>query len=159
MFGSDNFPLGPAGGYPKQRIRSFNNPLIPGVSMQDTYLSGGSTVSKLPNLERDFNASNQKVKGRLKQGSQIRGGGGYRGVNRFRPRYAPFFGSRRIPKGMSGYEDDFEQMMDVDPIYELEQAGDEGEVDDSVGFYRGRDFRGRMSPFAGLLKRGVIRRR
>lgn len=157
MFGSDNFPLGPAGGYPKQRIRSFSNPLIPGVSAQDTYLSGGSSVSKLPNLERDFNSSNQKVKGRLKDGSQIRGG--FRGVNRFRPRYAPFFGVRRAPKELSGFEDDFEPMMDTDPIYVLEQAGDEGEVDDSVGYYRGRDFRGRMSPFAGLLKRGVAGRR
>lgn len=154
-FGSDSFPLGPAGGFPRQRIRSFGNRLIPGVSMQDTYLSGGSSVSKLPNLERDFNASNQKVKNRLtREAKVIRGG--YKGVNRFRPRFAPYFGGA-LPKGMSGEE--FEEMMDTDPVYDASGTlTDEGETDDSVGYYRGKDFRGRMSPFAGLLKRGVARR-
>ena len=157
MFGSDNFPLGPAGGYPKQRIRSFNRQLIPGVSAQDTYLSGGSSVSKLPNLERDFHSSNERAKGRLKDGSQIRGG--FQGVNRFKPRYAPYFGSRQVAPGMHGYESEFESAMDTDPVYDARVMVDEGETDDSVGYYRGKDFQGRMSPFAGLLKRGVARRK
>lgn len=156
MFGSDNFPLGPAGGYPKQRINSFNRRLIPGVSAQDTYLSGGSSVSKLPNLERDFHSSNNKAKGRLSEGSPVRSGGSR--VDRFKPRYA-----RSRNGGLRGEEEgDFEPIMDTDPIYDASGIMmDEGETDDSVGYYRGRgtDFRGRMSPFAGLLKRGVARRR
>lgn len=152
MFGSDNFPLGPNGQFPKKRMNSFGRMLIPGVSAQDTYLNGGSSVSKLPNLERDFNQSNQKVKGRLTREAKIIRGG-FKGVNRFRPRYAPYFGGR-MPVGMSG--EDFEHGMDTDPVYDASgHLMDEGETDDSVGYYRGRNFLGRMSAFAGLLKRGV----
>lgn len=155
MFGSDSFPLGPNGKFPRKRIRSFDRKLIPGVSTQDTYLSGGSSVSKLPNLERDFHSSNAKAKARLMSGAIIRRGG-YPGINRFRPRYAPFFGSRKW--GLSGYED-FEAMMDADPVYDSNMAlMDEGETDDSVGYYRGFRTAARFLPFGGLIKAGVRRR-
>jgi hypothetical protein len=134
MFGSDSFPLGPAGGFPKRRWNSYGRLLVPGVSMQDTYLSGRNTVSKLPNIERDFASSNNKAKGRMKQGRAIRSGG-FRGINRFRPRYAPFFSPLR--NTMSG-EEDFEAMLDTDPVYDSSGAlMDEGMTDDSVGAYRG----------------------
>jgi hypothetical protein len=176
MFGSDNFPLGPAGGFPRVRRSTYGAYLIPGVSAQDTYLSGGSSVSKLPNLERDFDSSNKKVKGRLTRNAKVMRGTN-KGPNRFRPRFAPFFGQDSITSyfgrdgrlikgirsevtrlaGISG--EDFEDIMDTDPVYDGGGSlTDEGETDDSVGsvgYYRGRDFRGRMSPFAGLLKRGV----
>jgi len=153
MFGSESFPLGPAGGYPRRRWHSYGRMLAPGVSMQDTYLSGRNTVSRLPNVERDFASSNNKVKGRLTNGAKVIRGGGFRGVMRFRPRFAPYFAPLR--NTLSG-EDDFEEMMDVDPVYDSSGAlMDEGMVDDSVGYYRGKDFRGRMSPFSGLMKKGV----
>jgi hypothetical protein len=107
-------------------------------------------VSKLPNLERDFAQSNAKVKGRLGRGVTIRSG--FKGINYFRPRFAPFFATARTP-GISG--EDFEEMMDTDPVYDSNAAlMDEGETDDSVGYYRGsQQFSvGKFMPFAGLLK-------
>jgi hypothetical protein len=131
--------------------------LVPGVSAQDTYLSGGSSVSKLPNLERDFDSSNKKVKGRMTRDAKVMRGG-FRGINRFRPRFAPFFGNKRSVPGISG--EDFEEMMDTDPIYDAGGSRmDEGETDDSVGYYRGPRTVGRFTPFSGLLKRGVAGRR
>lgn len=121
-FGSDNFPLGPAGGYPKVRRRSYGAMLNPPVNAQDVYLSGGNTVSKMPSIEKDFNSSINKAKGRMKRGSAMRRGG--RGFDYLRPRYAP--------TGLRG-EDEYEGM---DRDAKFEQRFDEGETDDSVGFFR-----------------------
>lgn len=124
MFGSDNFPLGPNGQYPKVRRQSYGAMLNPPVNAQDVYLSGHNTVSKLPSTEKDFHSSVNKAKGRMKRGEAVRKGG--RGFDYLRPRFAP--------KGLRG-EEEYEG-MDRDQLY-VERA-DEGETDDSVGYYRNR---------------------
>ena len=70
MFGSDSFPLGPNGQFPKQRISSAGNELIPSEDMEQTYLESG--LAKLPVRERDFHSSLNKVKGRMKVGRMMR---------------------------------------------------------------------------------------
>lgn len=136
MFKSDNFPLGPNGRFPKQRVRTAGNELIPAVSMQDTYLSGHNTAAKLPSIEKDFHSSVNKVKGRMKQGEMMRDKNRHKNSDRFRPRHAP--------KGLRG-EEEYEG-MEKDAIYDTSgQRMDEGEVDDSVGafFHIGKRFRRR----------------
>lgn len=124
MFGSENLPLGPNGQFPRQRIKTAGNELIPGVSMQDTYLSGRNNAARLPITEKDFHSSLSKTKLRMRHGKVMRGG--LRPVDMFRPRYAP--------KSNLGAEDDYHS-MDDDDVYTAEQE-DEGLVDDSVGAVR-----------------------
>lgn len=124
MFGSDDFPLGPNNQFPRQRISNYGVQIIPPVSMQDTYLSGNNTVSKLPNLEKDFHSSISKVRRRMRHGWAIRRGG-LPIIGLFRPRYAP--------KSSLGQEEEYHG-MDYDPIYDRSGGRfDEGETDDSVG--------------------------
>jgi len=89
MFGSDDFPLGPAGGFPKQRINSAGNEIHDPQDMEEAYLESG--FAKLPVRERDFNSSLQKVKGRMKQGKMMREG---QDEQKFRPRIMPTRGAR-----------------------------------------------------------------
>lgn len=70
MFGSDDFPLGPNGQYPKQRIATAGNELISPQDIEETYLCSG--LAKLPVRERDFHSSLNKVKGRMKIGRMMR---------------------------------------------------------------------------------------
>lgn len=124
MFSGDSFPVGPNGQFPKQRVKTAGNELIPAVSMQETYLSGRNTAAKLPSIEKDFHSSVNKVKGRMKQGQVMRGRRRHGDMDRFRPRYAP--------KGLRG-EEEYES-MDYDPLYDsFGMRMDEGETDDSVG--------------------------
>jgi hypothetical protein len=83
MFGSDSFPLGPNGQFPRQRISSAGNEIAPPEEMEGLY--GMSGVAKLPVIERDFHSSLNKVKGRMKQGRMMREG---QDVDKFRPRSA-----------------------------------------------------------------------
>lgn len=71
MFGSDSFPLGPNGSFPKQRISNFNDQL-PMADVEDVY--DGNDLSKLPVRERDFHSSLNRVKGRMKVGKMMREG-------------------------------------------------------------------------------------
>lgn len=71
MFGSDSFPLGPNGQYPKQRISNAGNELCPPEDMDEVYLGA---VAKLPVRERDFHSSLSKVKNRMKVGRAMREG-------------------------------------------------------------------------------------
>lgn len=90
MFGSDSFPLGPNGEYPKQRISSYGNEIATPMSVEEVYGLSGS--AKLPVQERDFHSTLNKVKGRMKQGKPHKHSGAaeneYRELNRFRPAYA-----------------------------------------------------------------------
>lgn len=70
MFGSDNFPLGPNGQFPKQRIATAGNELLPPEDMEESYLLSG--IAKLPVRERDFHSSVNKAKGRMKIGRMMR---------------------------------------------------------------------------------------
>lgn len=81
MFGSDSFPLGPAGGFPKQRINSAGNEIAPSQDMEEMYLECG--LAKLPVKEKDFHSSLNKVKGRMKVGRMMREG---QDEQKFRPR-------------------------------------------------------------------------
>jgi hypothetical protein len=85
-FGSDSFPLGPAGGFPKQRIRTAGNELIPSEDMEEAYLESG--LAKLPVRERDFHSSLNKVKGRMKVGRMMREG---QDAQKFRPKSKKMF--------------------------------------------------------------------
>jgi hypothetical protein len=71
-FGSDDFPLGPNGQFPKQRINSAGNEIFAPEDMEEAY--GMSGVAKLPIRERDYNSSLNKVKGRMKYGRAMRQG-------------------------------------------------------------------------------------
>ena len=136
MFGSDSFPLGPNGQFPRKRVNSFDVRLIPPVSMQDTYLSGHNTVSKLPNLEKDFHSSVSRVKMRTKHGVPIRTMRRHNDVDRFRPRFGP-------KSLLSGYDVEYEGMDHDAPYDSSGYMNDEGETDDSVGF-------------VGLAARGAV---
>lgn len=89
MFGSDSFPLGPNGQFPKQRIGNAGNELIPPQDMEETYLECG--LAKLPVRERDYHSSLNKVKGRMKMGRMMRED---QDENQFRPRQMPKRGRR-----------------------------------------------------------------
>lgn len=86
-FGSENLPLGPNGQFPKQRINSYGNEIVPPEDMEQTYLSCG--LAKLPVVEKDYHSSVSKVKDRMKQGKPHKHSDEYRDIDRFRPRYAP----------------------------------------------------------------------
>jgi hypothetical protein len=124
MFGSDSFPVGPNNRFPKKRMSSYGVMLIPPVSMQDTYLSGNNTVAKLPSTEKNYHTSVDRAKGRMKEGDVVRTRCRHMDIDRFRPRYAPPSSLRHA----LGQDED----LDEDSVY-IERAGDEGEVDDSVG--------------------------
>lgn len=128
MFGSDSFPVGPNNRFPRQRVSTYGNQLIPPVSMQDTYLSGNNTVAKLPSTEKNYHTSVNKVKGRMKEGDVVRTRYRHMDIDRFRPRYAPPSSLRHA----LGQDED----LDEDSVY-IERAGDEGETDDSVGQWGG----------------------
>lgn len=69
MFGSDSFPLGPNGQFPKQRISSFDKTL---PDVEEVYDESG--MAALPVRERDFHSSLDRVKGRMKVGRMMREG-------------------------------------------------------------------------------------
>jgi hypothetical protein len=68
-FGSDSFPLGPAGGFPKQRVVSAGNEIAPPELMQELYDS--QNHAKLPVRERDYHSSVSKVN-KMKMGKKHR---------------------------------------------------------------------------------------
>lgn len=82
-FGSNDFPLGPNGQFPRQRISSAGNEIAAPEMMEGIYSVSG--VAKLPVIERDFHSSLNKVKGRMKQGKIMREG---QDADKFRPKYA-----------------------------------------------------------------------
>ena len=88
-FGSDSFPLGPNGQFPKQRINSAGNEIAAPQDMEELYLESG--LAKLPVRERDFSSSLSKVQKRMKNGRMMREG---QDENKFRPRRMPTRGSR-----------------------------------------------------------------
>lgn len=71
-FGSDSFPIGPNGSYPKQRINSAGNEIAAPEDMEDLYTLNRS--AKLPVRERDFRSSLAKVQNRMKVGRAMREG-------------------------------------------------------------------------------------
>lgn len=83
-FGSNDFPLGPNGQYPKQRISNYNDSdIAPPNYVEDVYKN--NRYSKLPVTERDFNSSLNKVKRKMKQGRAMRED---QDVDMCRPRHA-----------------------------------------------------------------------
>jgi len=82
-FGSDSFPLGPNGQFPRQRIYSAGNEIADPEEMEGLY--GMSEVAKLPVVECDFHSSLDRVKGKMKQGRMMRMG---QDEDKFIPRYA-----------------------------------------------------------------------
>ena len=54
-FGSNDFPLGPNGSFPRQRIRSAGNEIAPPEMMEKMYEESG--LAKLPVVERDYHSS------------------------------------------------------------------------------------------------------
>ena len=89
MFSGDDFPLGPNGQFPKQRISSAGNEIYAPEDMEEVYLESG--LAKLPVRERDFNSSLNKVQKRMKSGRPMREG---QDENKFRPRRMPTRGAR-----------------------------------------------------------------
>jgi len=77
MYGSESLPLGPAGGFPKQRISDYGVEIVPPQDQEGRY--AGSDISRLPAVEKDFNSSVRRVKSRVID-SQRRMRGGIDGV-------------------------------------------------------------------------------
>lgn len=65
-FGSDEFPLGPAGGFPRQRIHSAGKMIFPPMSKEDVYMN--TEEARLPVVEKDFHSSVSKAHNRMKFG-------------------------------------------------------------------------------------------
>ena len=82
-FGSDSFPLGPNGQFPRQRIRNAGNEIAPPEMMEELYDRGD--VARLPVVERDFHSSVNRAKERMQRGKMMRREQGY---DDLRPRYA-----------------------------------------------------------------------
>jgi hypothetical protein len=80
-FGSDSFPLGPNGSFPRQRINSAGNEIAPPEAMEELY--GMSGIAKLPVRERDYRSSLGKVQNRMKYGRAMREG---QDEQKFKPR-------------------------------------------------------------------------
>lgn len=142
MFSGDGFPVGPNGRFPKQRIATAGNELIPPVSMQETYLR--SNVAKLPVVEKDFHSSVNRVKGRMQRGEMIRKG---QGSDKFRPKMAA--------KGKlsgEGEEESYQGESYQDESYQGENRNDGDDGINGVGFYRTRT-RGANRSFKKTLKR------
>jgi hypothetical protein len=89
MFGSDDFPLGPNGEFPRQRIKTYGNEIFPPEDAEGVYLESG--LAKLPVVERDFHSSLNKVNWRMKEGRPMREG---QREMRFRPVRMPKRGKR-----------------------------------------------------------------
>lgn len=81
-FGSNDFPLGPNGQYPQQRIRSFNNIIAPPNRVEDVYRRNNQ--SRLPVVEQEYSSSVEKVKRRMKMGREMRKG---QKSDKFRPQH------------------------------------------------------------------------
>lgn len=81
-FGSNDFPLGPNGQFPRQRIGSFDNRIAPPNRVEDVYRNNNQ--SRLPVVEREYSSSVEKVKRRMKMGVEMRKG---QRPDKFRPQY------------------------------------------------------------------------
>jgi len=81
-FGSNDFPLGPNGQFPRQRVGNFGNRIAAPNRVEDMYR--GSVVSRLPVVEKDYNSSVERAKRRMKMGSPMRKG---QDENKFTPRH------------------------------------------------------------------------
>ena len=81
-FGSNDFPLGPNGQYPRQRVGNFGNRIAAPNRVEDVYRGNGGV--RLPVVEKDFSSTVERAKGRMKMGREMRAG---QKVNKFRPKY------------------------------------------------------------------------
>lgn len=81
-FGSNDFPLGPNGQFPRQRIGNFDNRIAPPNRVEDVYRRNRG--SKLPVVEKEFSSSVEKVKRRMKMGREMRKN---QRADKFRPQY------------------------------------------------------------------------
>lgn len=86
-FGSNDFPLGPNGKFPKQRISSAGNEIADPHEMEEMYSMTG--LAKLPAVEKDYHSSVGKVKDRMKTGKPHKSAEAYDDVDKYRPKYAP----------------------------------------------------------------------
>ena len=95
-FGSNDFPLGPNGQFPRNRVHDFGNQIAPPNRVEDVYRR--STASKLPVVERDFSTSVERAKHRMKMGREMRKG---QAPDRFQPRYKQGESPRPINRGFT----------------------------------------------------------
>jgi hypothetical protein len=85
-FGSNDFPLGPNGKYPPQRVSSYGNDIGPPNRVEEIYELSGE--AKLPVTEKDYHSSVSRVKNRMKSGKPNKHSDGYADIDKFRPKYA-----------------------------------------------------------------------
>ena len=97
MFGSESFPVGPNGQFPRQRVRTAGNELVPPQNMEEVYWRSG--VARLPVVEKEYHGSVNRVKSDMSVGRPNIHARIHKG---FRPRYAkeifigmPVFGMRQ----------------------------------------------------------------
>lgn len=101
-FGSDSFPLGPGGKFPRQRISSAGNEIANPNQMEGLY--DGSEHARLPVLERDFHSSVNRVKNRTRIGKPLTNDKNIRQAKAFAglfPRYGNVSASLGYPRGRS----------------------------------------------------------
>jgi len=96
-FGSNDFPLGPNGRFPRKRVGNFGGMIAPPNRIEDVYRR--NVVSKLPVVEKEYSSTVERAKGRMKAGSAMRIG---QRADKFSPRYlatrliAPVMKARRM---------------------------------------------------------------
>lgn len=80
-FGSNSFPLGPNGQFPRQRVGVFNNMIAPPNRVEDVYRGNGSV--RLPVVEKEYVTTVERAKQRMKKGRIMRQG---QRADKFRPK-------------------------------------------------------------------------
>ena len=65
-FSGNDLPIGPAGGFPRQRIRTAGNVLRPVQNVEGDYLN--SPVAKLPTVEKEYSSVVKRATGHMNYG-------------------------------------------------------------------------------------------
>jgi hypothetical protein len=93
-FGSNDFPLGPNGKFPPQRIGSYGNRVAPPNRIEEMY-EGLGVDAKLPVTEKNFTSSVERAKSGMKYGKPNKHSDRYEDIDKFRPKYAQRSSLRR----------------------------------------------------------------
>ena len=139
-FGSNDFPLGPNGQFPKQRIRSAGNEVFAPERMEEAY--EGCGLAKLPSTEKDYDSSVRKVQSRMKMGKPHKNSEAYDDLDKFRPKYAPKSSLRHAGGGDDMGDDEWlkRRKQRFPGLGDMEQKYREDEVQ-SLGGRRQMAFR------------------
>ena len=143
-FGSNDFPLGPNGQFPPQRIGNFDKRIAhPQMTIEEQY--NNYNGARLPAVEEEYSSSVDKVKRRMKFGREMRK---EQKADKFRPRYAPKLDMRN---------DEYEENMSAVPFSRfMSKIAGRGRVKQA---FRGRPVRPQISESGHVAQRALTTRR